>query len=606
MQDKLTDIMDTQHPTVTEHQPRLSLLLQGTDGLEISLSDNEVPAPLFEVNRLLRSGQHERARQYFDELAWQAVEDCIVNEPGCTDVMYIAARLLLETGQPEPAERFLRMILDLEVHPVVLSDLARLIQQDPTRKSEAGVYWQRAWELAPDNLDYLLEYAFFIWEMGGASESVELFEQAIRLAPEHSGAELQLLWNINYLPGYDRVDIHARAKQWAQKHLGGISGFSVYANTPCPTRRLKVGLVSGDFIENSPLSFFEPALVGICRQAFALYAYSNVDRPNVGTERFASLFDVFRDVHAQTDHALAEQIRQDGIDVLIAFGGQCKRHRLGVMALKPAPVQVDWGGLSTLGFPQIDYRITDAVLDPPEAQPFHTEELVYLPDGFVTYQPPPESPPVAPLPARVNGCVTFGSFNNHLKINDLVLDLWSQVLQRVPRARMIVKAPGFQDRGLQARFLARMERRGIAPGRFRLCARTTYSDYLSLLTQVDLLLDTYPFNGFRTTLEGLWMGVPSITLSGPTFVSRMGLAVMKQLGLDSAFAVPSAPAYISRACACVQQLEALADIRSALRDMLLSSSVCDPAGYARALEGAFRTMWQQWCEKQRQELEDRR
>jgi len=123
-------------------------------------------------------------------------------------------------------------------------------------------------------------------------------------------------------------------------------------------------------------------------------------------------------------------------------------------------------------------------------------------------------------------------------------------------------------------------------------------DHLRLLGQVDLLLDCYPFNGYRTALEGLWMGVPTITLSGTTHVSRTGLAILKQLGLDKAFAVQTPRAYIDRTCAYTEQLTELARIRSALRALLLSSSLCDPTRYARSLEEAFQYMWRQWCEQQ--------
>jgi protein O-GlcNAc transferase len=588
----------------TEHRPRLSLLLQGARGLEISLAGEALPGVLLEINELLRSGQAEEARARFDEDVLYAVQGCVDKDPGCTDIMYIAARLLLETDQYESAERFFRMILEREPHPVVLADLARLIQQDSTRNSEAGIYWQRAWDLDPDKLEYLLEYASCVRDIGDVKGSIRLLERAAVLAPCHCGLESQLLWSLNYVPGYDRVDCHRRATQWAEKHLSEISGFTSYANEPSLTKKLRIGLVSGDFLDNSPMTFFAPALATVNREAFALYAYSNVPVADDGTDRFTALFDGFRDVHGISDYEMATQIRQDGIDILIAFGGRCKGNRLGVMALQPAPVQVDWGALCTLGFPQIDYRITDDILDPPNSQPYHTEELVYLPGGFITYQPPRESPAVTPLPAQVNDYITFGSFNNHLKINDFVLDLWGQILRRVPRSQMVLKFPGARDPGVREIMMQRFAQRGLDTKRVKLCGPTEYNDHLCLMGQVDMLLDSYPFNGFRTTLEGLWMGVPTITMSGTTFVSRTGLAVMKQLGLDVAFVAQTPQAYVDQACAYAEQLDELACIRGALRKLLLSSSICDPKRFAQALEDAFRTMWQQWCQDQK--IDDRR
>jgi len=334
------------------------------------------------------------------------------------------------------------------------------------------------------------------------------------------------------------------------------------------------------------------------RDHFELYAYSNVAAHNVVAERVVALFDVLRDIHACSDDEAAAVIGRDGIDILIAFEGNCANSRLGVFTLKPAPIQVDWGALCSLGLPQIDYRITDAVLDPPDTQPYHTEELVYLSGGYAAFSPPRESPPIEALPAQSKGCFTFGSFNSHLKINDLVLDMWVQIQQRVPNARMVLKFPLANDPGVQEFMLRRFARRGLDTTRVKMCGLTKYEDHLCLLGQVDMLLDCYPFNGFRTILEGLWMGAPTITLSGTTQVSRPGLAVMRQLGLETAFVAQTPQEYIDRACSYAEQLDELACIRSTLRELLLSSSMCDPLRYARSLEEAFQYMWQQWCEKQ--------
>jgi predicted O-linked N-acetylglucosamine transferase (SPINDLY family) len=163
---------------------------------------------------------------------------------------------------------------------------------------------------------------------------------------------------------------------------------------------------------------------------------------------------------------------------------------------------------------------------------------------------------------------------------------------------MVFKSPGLDGPCAQRFLLQRLAQRGIHTDRITLCAHTAYGDHLNLLGQVDLLLDTYPFNGFRTTLEGLWMGVPTVTLSGPTFVSRMGLAIMKQLGWEAALAAQSPQSFVDRVCAYAEQWDALAALRACLRQTLLSSSICDPQRLAQSLQTAFRTIWQQWCERQ--------
>ena len=584
-----------------EHRPRLMFLAQGTEGLEISLEDAAFPPVLLEVNTLLRAGKHGEARARLNQAALAVIDGYMADNPSRTDIMYIAARLLTETGQADKAEALLLTILEQEKHPVVSADLAQLLEQDPARKSEAITHWQQACEMAPTNVDYLRAYAHCARDVGDVEKSVQLLEKAVGLAPDDETLKGQLLWLMNYLPEYDRRDLFEQAKQWTQAFATGAACFASFSDRPALTKRLRIGLVSGDFLDNSPLRYVLPALTAMNRDHFELYAYSNVKRSNAATDQFGASFDVLRDIHVCPDPAAAALIRADGIDILIAFGGNCGSNRLGVFTLKPAPVQVDWGALSTLGFPQIDYRLTDSVLDPPDTQPFHTEELVYLSGGGVTYQPPRESPPVEPLPAQANGYVTFGSFNNHMKINDLVLDLWSHILQRVPQARMVIKSPGLYDPGIRKRLEQGFQSRGIAFERIQFASMMDHFDHLRLVGQVDMLLDCYPFTGFRTTLEGLWMGVPAITMSGTTFTSRAGLAILKQLGLDEAFAVQTPQAYIDRACSYAEQLAELACIRAGLRELLLSSSICDPQRCARSLEEAFQYMWRQRCDGQKDE-----
>jgi len=576
----------------------LDSLLQGAEGLEISLDTASFPALLLEANTLLRSGQHTEARMRLDQKALQVIQDAVADDPSRSDIMYVAAKLLSETGQHAHAERFLKMILDRESHPVVLAELAEIIQQDHARPSEAKAYWQQACELAPDNMEYLQAYALCVKEVGDMAACIEILECGLARAPGDCGLEFQWLWNINYLPGYNRPYLFQRATQWGRIHAAGISGFTGYNSFPSLTKRLKIGIVSGDFYANSAMAFYEPALAAIDRRIYELYAYSNVKLRDAGTDRYEAIFSVFRDVHALSDQEIASHIHRDGVDILLAFGGQCKGHRIGALVFKPAPIQVDWGALCTLGIPQIDYRITDAVLDPPDMQPYHLEELVYLSGGFVTYRPPAESPPITPLPAQSNGYITFGSFNNHVKISDQVIGMWAEIMRRVPDARLVLKFPRADDPEARKCLRQRLGTQGIAADRIQFAGTVDYFDHLCLLGQVDLLLDCYPFNGYRTALEGLWMGVPTITLSGTTHVSRTGLAILKQLGLDGAFAAQTPQAYIERACAYAEQLADLACVRAALRDLLLSSSICDPARYARSLEEAFAYMWRQWCDGQ--------
>jgi predicted O-linked N-acetylglucosamine transferase (SPINDLY family) len=201
--------------------------------------------------------------------------------------------------------------------------------------------------------------------------------------------------------------------------------------------------------------------------------------------------------------------------------------------------------------------------------------------------------------------VTFGSFNNLQKINDEVLSAWVRILGQVPDALMAIKCPSFIDATVCEDVYRRFEQEGIDRGRVRLCGPTSYFDHLSLLEQVDLLLDCFPFNGCRTTVEGLWMGVPTVTLSGPTFAANMGKDILLRLGLE-AFVADSPEQYVSKAVAFASQVDALARIRRSLRPLMLSSSLCDPARFTREMEQALRQIWWSCCSQQKAETPSQR
>ena len=175
----------------------------------------------------------------------------------------------------------------------------------------------------------------------------------------------------------------------------------------------------------------------------------------------------------------------------------------------------------------IDYRITDAWADPPgETEPFHTERLVRLPRCFLCLAPPADAPPIWPRPA---GPVTFGSFNAAAKIGPATVRLWSAVLAAVPGSRLALKALGLMDPATRRQLVTEL---AVDPARVEfLPVEPTAAGHLARYGRVDIALDTYPYHGTMTTLDALWMGVPTVTLAGPAHVSRVGASLMHNAGL---------------------------------------------------------------------------
>jgi predicted O-linked N-acetylglucosamine transferase (SPINDLY family) len=243
---------------------------------------------------------------------------------------------------------------------------------------------------------------------------------------------------------------------------------------------------------------------------------------------------------------------------------------------------------------QADYRITDAIMDPPDIADNYTENSIHLASGCACYRPPDGTPPVGPLPALRNGYVTFGVFNNRLKMNGKVFPLWSQILQQMPDARLVLKFPGGSDEALVRDLLQEMAAAGIERDRVTVYPLMPLADPWALYNSIDIALDTYPFNGCITTQEGLWMGVPVVTLSGQRFTSHYGDTMLQRLGLEF-FVSTTEAQYVAKAVTLARQTDSLAQIRASLRTRLLNSPMMDYAGYVKQLEQAYRRMWRDYC-----------
>jgi predicted O-linked N-acetylglucosamine transferase (SPINDLY family) len=271
-----------------------------------------------------------------------------------------------------------------------------------------------------------------------------------------------------------------------------------------------------------------------------------------------------------------------------------------VFARKPAPVQVTWIGYpNTTGLDAMDYRLTDAISDPPgQTERWHSETLARLPKTFSCYSAPVESPAVGPLPALKNGYVTFGSFNNFRKLSPPTIALWARLLQEMPTARLLLKSQGLRNATTANRLREQFVHAGVQAERIQLqVAGLTKEQHMGLYHQVDIALDPFPYNGTTTTCDALWMGVPVVTLAGRTHVARVGMSLVSHLGFPE-WGVPTSDAYVAKCRELANNLPALANVRQQLREQMRHSPLCHTQQFIGQLETAFRDMWRHWCQQQ--------
>ena len=261
---------------------------------------------------------------------------------------------------------------------------------------------------------------------------------------------------------------------------------------------------------------------------------------------------------------LAEQIRADRIDILFDLSGHTGTNRLVAFARKPAPIQITWIAYEgTTGLAAMDYILADRHLVRPEDEPYYTEQVLRLPDGYVCYQPPQLDLEPGPLPALTAGHVTFGSFQNLTKVTPQVVAVWSEILRRVPEARLALKYSGFDLPATRQRYRELFAAQGIDAARLDLLGWSPYAEFMALYQRTDLTLDPFPFCGGLTTCESLWMGVPVITLPGATFAGRHSLSYLTNIGLPETIA-RDLEHYVELAVGWAGDLPRLAELRSEL------------------------------------------
>ncbi|QXE86205.1 tetratricopeptide repeat protein [Geomonas nitrogeniifigens] len=483
----------------------------------------------------------------------------------------------------------------------------RLAPRYPEPHSNLGILLERfgnggaairslreALRLRPDYAEAHHNLANALKSQGRHREALEHYRAALRLDPGNAEAHSSLLFALLYQAGSAEETLFAEHAAFGAAHRFPPRR---HDNAPLPDRVLNIGYVSADFREHAVARFIEPVLAHHDRDRFRVFCYANVSVPDAKSASLASLCDRFVSIAGLTDDAVDRLLTEDGIDILVDLSGHSAGNRLPLFARKPAPVQITWIGYPfSTGLTSMDYRISDAVCDPPGAtERYHSEELIRLPGTFSCFAPPEDAPAVTGLPCLASGQVTFGSFNNPAKITPETVALWADVLRAVPGSRMLLKGYSFACPEARQHLLDAFSERGIEPQRLELTGNTpSYRDHLALYGRVDLALDTFPYNGTTTTCEALWMGVPVLTLSGATHRSRVGASLLHALGLD-ALAAQEGSAFVERAAALALDPPRLKELRETLRDRMAASPLTDGAGFTRNLEAALTEVWGRWC-----------
>lgn len=500
-------------------------------------------------------------------------------------------------------------------------------------------YWQEAIEvlqkaitLRPDNVPILLALAKIHWEVYQLSEAQENCHHVLRLEAGNKDAAYMLA----ALPGRmgdAKGHLDAVQKKYAESDdptsrlASSIAMASLYHDemstlevadlhrrlcapieaaltqkkeftnqrTATLNRRLRIGCVTGDLHRQHPVNIFMlPVLQRFDHERFEIFVYHTGTMHDEYTRRAEACADVWLEAATLDDPALQQAIVNDEIDILIDLAGHTSSHRLGVFAMRAAPVQATFLGYPhSTGLSAMDWLIGDAVVSPVEHAHLFSEGIAQLPGSVFCWAPVDEYPMPPARPADAS--VVFGSFNNAMKLSPKTIGLWANILHTVPDAKLLLKAPSLRDNAVQARFSNLFAEQGIAPERLILRGPSGLADMMQEYGDIDIALDPTPYNGGTTTLQALWMGVPTLTLAGGNFVSRMGASFMQSLGQPDWVAKDEAE-YVAQAVTLARNCHMLRNSRAVLRQQMANSPVCDIDNYVRHFEALLRRMWQVYCD----------
>lgn len=563
------------------------------------------------------------------EDAMAALRRALVAQPRNFDANYKLAFLLIKSGKSAEAEPLLQQALRTNPDSVDAHALLANLYLARGDLSDAAAQAQAALKLRPDWLDLLFDYGLILKRLARPVEAETIFRRALELDPTYVRA-YQMLGAvlITQCRIQDALDVFSAGRQHCNdafdlespemfalnckddisidelfarhvdfgKRLEQLypARFEPFDHVRDPNRRLRIGYVSGDFQYHVVPLFLMPLLEERDRSAFEVYCYSTGDTADSMTDQLRAGADVWRAMERIPANDVADQIYRDRIDILVDLAGHSGVPNLRVFAQRPAPVQATWVGyLNTTGLSRIQYRISDDHCDPPGlTDRYHTEKLFRLPHSQWCYRPFVEVDCEPETAFARTGHVTFGSFNQTVKITPAMRRLWGEILMQVPDSRFLLV--GVVDDRAREELFRDLEQTGVDRHRITMLPYIPIEKYYRSFGQVDIALDTTPFSGGTTTCDALWMGTPVITMPGVRSWSRSAASILTTLGLPDWIA-QSPSDYVSRAVQFARNPATIAGLRASLRARMKASALMDKRVFTRDMEDAYRRMWQSWC-----------
>ncbi|OXY83264.1 tetratricopeptide repeat protein [Oceanimonas doudoroffii] len=573
--------------------------------------------------QLLRSSQSKQALDL--------LQQALTNTPDQISTLLLKGKIHRERGETEHAVRDFQHILSLApahheanlelaklyhnanenrvaLHHIELAEKNQPKHQQTLEYKSMILGGLHRYNEAAAILEHIIEHGkphHFNWNnLANIYKGLGMFEKAeryyltaIELSGDNDIAYNNYLSFCHYIPHYPKEKILTLYKEWEERYAKNISKMPLPATALNPDKTLRIGMISDGFRTHPVGQMITSALEEIPAHEIEIYAYSTNLSEDTVTQRIKNLSAKWMTVVHLGEQDLAHQLIEDNIDILFDLCGHNSGSHMRTMAMKPAPILVKWvGGLiNTTGLSTMDYLLSDQIETPEGEDEFYTEKLIRLPDDYICYNSPIYTPDIHAPPAKYNGYITLGCFNNPTKLNPYLLEKWAGIMHALPHSRLLLKGFQFSSDTLRNNVRAQFGRLNIEADRILFEGPSPHAELLQTYNKVDIALDPWPYSGGLTTCEAMYMGVPVVTLPGPTFAGRHSATHLTNVGLGQLVA-ENWQQYHDIVVSLAGDLDNLSSIRAHLRAALLESPLCDAPRFARHFSNAMRAIWQRHCE----------
>jgi protein O-GlcNAc transferase len=523
-------------------------------------------------------------------------QKAIAINPNYEKAYYNFGVILQEQGCAEDA------ILNFKKTVAIKPDFASayynigVILQGEGKHDEAIACYQKAISINSDYVDALHNLAIIKKEEGKLEEAIAGFRKVIALKPDAVISHNHLIFCIDVFSAINSDLFEVERKNWAKTHSDPLQGHPTpFSNTPDPTRMLRIGYVGADFFRHSAAYIFGPALLHHDAEKFQIFCYAGNTHADDLTEQFKKKSTRWLSTSNMDDATLAQEILNDGIDILVDLAGHTTGNRLLTFARKPAPIQITaWGYPHGTQMAAMDYLFADPIFIPQSERKKYTEHIIDLPCVIHSYIdiafPDVKEPPICQ-----NGYITFGAFNRIEKYNNEVYALWAEILRNIPTAKLLIKTGKLDSPNYIQEVESIFLKHGIHQKRLILSIGSTSKlEHQKAHNQVDIMLDPFPHSGGMTTMESLRMGVPVLTCEKKTRCPTSA-SVLHVLGLDE-WRVTDEMEYVEKAEKFAMDIPNLKKLRQELRSRFDQSFLGNSQKYVSEVEAIYRQLWHRWSE----------